>query len=87
MRKPVTMLAVAIFALMALAHAYRLATGCEVVVNGTRVPLWVSWAGLIVAAGLFGGRRGGSHKPTGRLAGLRRPRATMASDYCLSISN
>lgn len=40
------------FALMALAHAYRLATGCEVVVNGATVPLWVSWVGLVVAAGL-----------------------------------
>ncbi len=51
-RKPFTLIAAAIFALMALAHAYRLATGCEVVVNGTVVPLWVSWVGLVVAAGL-----------------------------------
>lgn len=52
MRKPFTMLAAAIFALIALAHAYRLATGCEVVVNGTTVPMWLSWVGLVVAAGL-----------------------------------
>lgn len=50
--KVFTMIAVAIFALIALAHAYRLATGCEVVVNGSVVPMWVSWVGLIVAAGL-----------------------------------
>jgi hypothetical protein len=46
------MLAVAIFALIAVAHAYRLATGCEVVVNGTVLPMWGSWVGLVVAAGL-----------------------------------
>jgi len=50
--KVFTMLAVAIFALIALAHAYRLATGCEVVVNGAVVPMWLSWVGLVVAAGL-----------------------------------
>lgn len=50
--KPFTTLAVAMFALIALAHLYRLVMGCEVVVNGTTVPMWVSAAGLIVAAGL-----------------------------------
>ncbi len=50
--KPFTTLAVALFALIALAHLYRLATGCEVVVNGTVVPMWVSVVGAIVAAGL-----------------------------------
>ena len=50
--KPFTTLAIALFALMALAHSYRLATGCEVVVNGMIVPMWVSVAGLVVAAGL-----------------------------------
>lgn len=50
--KPFTTLATILFALMALAHAYRLATGCEVVVNGTVVPMWLSWVGLVAAAGL-----------------------------------
>ena len=50
--KPFTTLAIAVFALMALAHGYRLVTRCEVVVNGMNVPLWVSAVGLIVAAGL-----------------------------------
>jgi hypothetical protein len=42
-------LAAALFALIALAHVYRLATGCEVTVNGTIVPLWLSGVGLVVA--------------------------------------
>lgn len=50
--KPFTALAAALFALMALAHAYRLATGCEVVVNGHVLPLWLSAVGLVVAVGL-----------------------------------
>jgi hypothetical protein len=50
--KPFTMLAAALFALIALAHVWRLATACEVVVSGTIVPMWVSWLGLVVAAGL-----------------------------------
>lgn len=50
--KPFTTIAIAVFALMALAHAYRLATGCEVVVNGMTVPMWASVVGLVVAAGL-----------------------------------
>jgi hypothetical protein len=50
--KPFTTLAVAIFALIALAHLCRLIWGLEVVVGGAMVPLWVSLPGLIVAAGL-----------------------------------
>ena len=48
--KPFTTFAAAIFALMALAHAYRLATNCEVAIGGTVLPLWVSWIGLAVTA-------------------------------------
>ena len=48
--RPFTTLAAAIFALMALAHAYRLATNCEVVVNGMVLPIWASWLGLALAA-------------------------------------
>ena len=50
--KPFTTIAIALFALIALAHLYRLVTGCEVVVNGHVLPLWLSAVGLIVAAGL-----------------------------------
>jgi hypothetical protein len=50
--KPFTTLAAILFAIMALAHLCRLVWGCEVVVSGTVIPLWVSVAGLIVAAGM-----------------------------------
>jgi hypothetical protein len=50
--KPFTTLAVLIFALIALAHLYRLVRHFEVVVHGMVVPQWVSAAALIVAGGL-----------------------------------
>jgi predicted Co/Zn/Cd cation transporter (cation efflux family) len=50
--KPFTTLAIAIFALIALAHLYRLVRPFEVVVDGGAVPQWASIAGLVVAGGL-----------------------------------
>jgi len=50
--KPFTTLAVAVFALVALAHLCRLILGFDVVVAGTPLPQWLSLPGLIVAAGL-----------------------------------
>ncbi len=50
--KPFTTLAVAVFALVALAHLCRLILGFDVVVAGTTLPQWLSLPGLIVAAGL-----------------------------------
>jgi hypothetical protein len=50
--KPFTSIAIVIFALIAFAHLCRLIWGCEVVVSGTVIPLWVSVVGLIVSAGL-----------------------------------
>jgi hypothetical protein len=50
--KPFTTIAIVIFALIALAHLCRLVWGCEVVVSGTVIPMWVSVVGLIVSAGL-----------------------------------
>jgi len=50
--KPFTMIAVALFAVIALAHLVRLFTGFEIVVNGFAVPQWASVAGAIVAGGL-----------------------------------
>jgi len=50
--KPFTTLAVAVFALVALAHLCRLILGFDVVVAGTKLPQWLSLPGLIVAAGL-----------------------------------
>ena len=48
-RHPFTMLAAAIFALMALAHVYRLAVGFDVSV-GTHLPQSISWIALVVTA-------------------------------------
>lgn len=50
--KPFTTLAIAIFALIALAHLYRLIRPFEVVVHTCVVPQWASGLGLVVAAGL-----------------------------------
>jgi hypothetical protein len=50
--KPFTRLAVAIFALIALAHLYRLIRPFELVVGGATVPHWASFVGLVVAGGL-----------------------------------
>ena len=46
--RPFTLIAAIIFGIMALAHAYRLATGCEVTVGGTELPMWVSLPALLV---------------------------------------
>ncbi len=45
-------IAAAIFALVALLHLLRLVMGWSVVVDSWTVPMWVSWVGLVVAAGL-----------------------------------
>jgi hypothetical protein len=50
--RPFTTLAILLFALIALAHLYRLISPFEVVVHGTSLPQWVSAVGLIVAGGL-----------------------------------
>jgi uncharacterized membrane protein len=47
--KPFTTLAVIIFALIALAHLYRLIQPFEVMVHGYVVPQWISAVGLVVA--------------------------------------
>ena len=50
--KPFTSLAAAIFALIALAHLYRVVRRLAVTVAGTDIPMWVSVVGMVVAAGL-----------------------------------
>ena len=59
--KPVTTIAAIIFLIMAIVHAYRLATHFQFVVGSHVIPMWVSWAGLIVplllAWGLLRGAR------------------------------
>lgn len=47
-RRPFTMLAAAIFLLMALVHLYRLVVGLEVSVAGTQLPQSISWIALAV---------------------------------------
>jgi len=47
--KPFSTLAGLILLIVAAAHAYRLYAGFDVNVDGTALPLWVSWAGLAVA--------------------------------------
>ena len=52
MNKPFTMLAVLVFALVALLHLFRLVFGWEATINGAAVPMWASGLGLVVAGGL-----------------------------------
>ena len=55
--RPFTTISAIIFALMAIAHAYRLATGFTINVAGTEIGQGISWVALIVTAvlsyGLF----------------------------------
>ncbi len=48
--KPFTTVATIIFAIIALAHLYRLINPFEVVVAGTVLPSWVSIAGVLIAS-------------------------------------
>ena len=52
MNRPFTWIASAIFALMALAHVYRLIRPFEIVIAGCDVPQWVSAVAALVTAGL-----------------------------------
>ena len=55
--RPFTLIAAVIFALMALAHAYRLATHFQIVAGSHALPLWLSIVAIVVTAilavGLF----------------------------------
>jgi hypothetical protein len=50
--KPFTTIAVGIFALVAATHACRIWQGWEIVIAGTVIPMWASYVGLVIAAGL-----------------------------------
>ena len=50
MTRPFTWIASAIFALMALAHVFRLVTHFQLVIGSHAIPEWVSYAGVIVPA-------------------------------------
>ena len=55
MSKPFTMLAVLVFALVALLHLLRLVYGWEATINGAAVPMWASVPALVVSGGLAAG--------------------------------
>ena len=50
--KPFTMIAVAAFAVIAVAHLLRLFASWEITVAGFVIPVWWSAPGLIIAGGL-----------------------------------
>ena len=52
MKKPFTMIAVALFSLIALLQLLRFTLGWEVTVNGVTVPVWVSGIAFVITAGL-----------------------------------
>ena len=52
LQRPFSMLATIVFALVAGAHLHRLVFQWDVVANGTRIPLWTSVVGVLVAGAL-----------------------------------
>lgn len=52
MKRPFTLLAVLIFAVVALVHLLRLAYGWAVTINGAAIPMWASILGLAISAAL-----------------------------------
>ncbi len=50
--KPFTLIAVIVFAIVALLHAVRLFTYFTVVLGSHTIPMWASWVGLVVAGTL-----------------------------------
>ena len=52
-RKPFTLLAAIFFLIVALLHAYRLATGFQIIIGSHTLPVSLSWAGLAVPAVMF----------------------------------
>lgn len=50
--KPFTVMAIVVFALVAILQVTRLILGWEVAVNGLVIPLWVSGVASVIAGGL-----------------------------------
>jgi hypothetical protein len=48
--RPFTLLAAVIFALMMLAHLYRLVTDFQIVLGSHAIPMSVSWIAIVVTA-------------------------------------
>jgi uncharacterized integral membrane protein len=57
MKRPFTLIAAIIFALMAIIHAYRLLTHFQIIAGSHTLPLWLSIVAIVVtgilAAGLY----------------------------------
>ena len=51
-RKTFTIIASAIFGVVALFHVLRIFFGWPAVIGSWAVPMWLSWIGLVVAGGL-----------------------------------
>lgn len=49
-RKPFTLIAAVLFALMAVVHVYRLATGFQISVGSHAIPIGVSWIATALLA-------------------------------------
>jgi hypothetical protein len=47
--KPFTLIAVLVFAIVALVHVVRLFTHFQVIIGSHTIPMWASWAGLVLA--------------------------------------
>jgi hypothetical protein len=50
MSRPFTWIASAIFALMALAHLYRVFTHFQIIVGSHSIPMWCSYVAILVTA-------------------------------------
>ena len=50
--RPFTLIAAAIFLLIALVHAYRIAIGIPITIGNAVISQNLSWVGLIIAGGL-----------------------------------
>ena len=50
MSRPFTWIASAIFALMAVVHAYRLITHFQIIVGSHSIPMWVSYVAIVISA-------------------------------------
>jgi hypothetical protein len=52
MARPFAWIASAIFALMALAHLYRMVTHFQIIIGSHNIPEWVSGVAIVIAGGL-----------------------------------
>ena len=52
MMKPFTSIAIVIYAIVSILHLVRYIIGWEVVINSVVIPMWLSLAGFVIAAGL-----------------------------------